>query len=223
MAEAARQAKVQVVTGDTKVVERGHGDGVFVTTAGIGRLRGEGPPGAKAVEQGDVIVVSGPIGDHGAVIAASRSGIEPKELKSDCGPVAALVESIFAAGVRPRFMRDPTRGGLATVLSELAEEAGVTIALREADLPVREAVRGVCDILGLDPLYLACEGRLAAAVAPGDAEAAVRAMQALPEGSMACVIGEARARAAGPVVLATRYGGTRLYDMLASEQLPRIC
>jgi hydrogenase expression/formation protein HypE len=223
MADAARIANVKVVTGDTKVVERGHGDGVFVTTAGVGRLRAEAPAGARSVRAGDAVVVSGPVGDHGAVIAAVRSGMELEGLKSDCGSVAALVEALYRAKVRPRFMRDPTRGGLATVLAELAGEGEVSVRIREADLPIRDSVHSVCDILGLDPLYLACEGRVVAVVPREQAEAAVRAMRELPEGQGAAAIGEIAPAGPGPVVLETRYGGTRLYDILASEQLPRIC
>lgn len=223
MAAAARRAGVRIVAGDTKVVERGHGDGVFVTTAGIGRLREDAPGGPRAVRVGDAILVSGPVGDHGAVIAALRSGMELEGLQSDCGPVAALVDALWRAGVRPSFMRDPTRGGLATVLAELAGEGGVGVRLREADVPVREAVRGVGDILGLDPLYLACEGRLVAVVPAAQAEAGVAALRSLPEGEGAACIGEIAPAGPGPVVLETRYGGSRLYDLLASEQLPRIC
>jgi len=223
LAQAAARARVSVVAGDTKVVERGHGDGLFVTTSGIGRLRPEAPAGARSVKAGDVVVVSGPLGDHGAVIAAHRSGMELQGMVSDCGPVSGLVEALYGAGVRPRFMRDPTRGGFATVMAELAEEGGVSVTVREVDLPVRDTVRGVCDILGLDPLYLACEGRLVAVVAREQAEAAVAAMRTLPEGEGARAVGVVTPQAASPVVLATRYGGTRLYDLLAGEQLPRIC
>lgn len=224
MAEAADRAGVAIVTGDTKVVERGHGDGVYVTTAGIGRLRDDAPEGARAVRPGDAILVSGPIADHGATIAALRSGLDPEEgIASDCGPVIDLVDSLYAAGVRPRFLRDPTRGGLATVLSELAKEAGVVAVIREVDVPVRPGVRGVCDILGLDPLYLACEGRLVAVVAPDLADAALAALRSRPEGALAAIVGEIEPAGMGPVVLATRYGGRRLYDTLAADPLPRIC
>lgn len=223
MADAAKLAGVSVVTGDTKVVERGHGDGLFVTSAGIGRLREEATAGAKAVRPGDTVLVSGPIGDHGAVIGALRSGMELHGLESDCGPVAAIVSGLYEAGIRPRFMRDPTRGGLATVLAELAEEASISVRVREADLPVRDSVRSVCDLLGLDPLYLACEGRVVAVVPREQADKALSVMRGAPRGEGSMVIGEVTEPAVGPVVLETRYGGTRLYDILASEQLPRIC
>jgi hydrogenase expression/formation protein HypE len=223
LADAAKLAGVSVVTGDTKVVERGHGDGIFVSSAGVGRLREQAPRGPKSVEPGDAVLVSGPIGDHGAVIAALRSGMELEGLQSDCGPVTAVVEALYAAGVRPRFMRDPTRGGLATVLAELAEESGHSLRVREAELPVRDSVRGVCDLLGLDPLYLACEGRVVVVVPGGEAQRALEAMRAAPRGEGSAIIGSVAKRSSGPVVLETRYGGTRLYDILASEQLPRIC
>ncbi len=223
MGLAAQRCGVEVVTGDTKVVERGHGDGVFIATAGVGRLRDEPPTGPASVVVGDEVVVSGPVGDHGAVIAAIRNGIDPGALTSDCGPVLPLVDALYAAGIRPRFLRDPTRGGLATVLSELAKEAGLTVELREADLPVRDEVRAVCDLLGLDPLFLACEGRVVAVVAGGQGARVVAAFEAIPEGRGAAVAGRIVPREAGPVAFATRYGGRRLYDTPTSEPLPRIC
>jgi hydrogenase expression/formation protein HypE len=224
MAAAAREAGVLVVTGDTKVVERGHGDGVFVVTAGVGRMREPAPEGPSAIRPDDEVLVSGPVGDHGAVIAASRSRFDlPPDFGSDCGPVHRIVAALFDAGIRPRFLRDPTRGGLATVLSELGREAGVTIEVREADLPVREPVRAVCDLLGLDPLYLACEGRVVAVVPQGQGEAARAAMAGVPEGAGARCIGSVLPKEAGPMRLATRFGGRRSYDLLASDPLPRIC
>ena len=223
MAEAATSAGVAIVAGVTKVVERGHGDGVFITTAGVGRMRQGAPEGPGSVRIGDAVVVSGPIGDHGAVIAAHRSGLALEGFGSDCGAVTGVVDAMYRAGIRPRFMRDPTRGGIATALAELAGQAGVSVAIREADLPVRDGVRTVCEILGLDPLYLACEGRVVAVVGADDAEAAASAMREVDGGEGARAIGEISAPTSGPVVLRTRYGGTRLYDRLASEQLPRIC
>ena len=223
MGNAARHCGVEVVTGDTKVVQRGHGDGLYIVTAGVGRLRDQPPTGAASLLSGDEVVVSGPIGDHGAVIAAIRNGMDPGLLKSDCGPVLPLVDALYSRGIMPRFLRDPTRGGLATVLSELAKEAGVTVELREADLPVRDEVRGVCDLLGLDPLFLACEGRMVAIVPAGQGSAAVAAMTGCPEGSGARIVGRIVARESGPVVMVTLSGGRRLYDTPASEPLPRIC
>jgi hydrogenase expression/formation protein HypE len=172
--------------------------------------------------------VSGPVGDHGAVIAATRSGLDPAGdpdggVRSDCAPVHHLVDALYAAGVRPVFMRDPTRGGLATVLAESARAAGVTIEVREDDLPIRDGVRGVCDVLGLDPLYLACEGRFVAVVEAGDAARSVDALRAAPGGSLAAAIGSVIPMGPGPVLLRTGFGGRRVYDTLASDPLPRIC
>lgn len=219
MARAAREAGVRVVAGDTKVVERGHGDGVFIVTSGVGRMRAQAPEGARAVRPGDAVLVSGPIGDHGAVIAAQRMGLSCG-LCSDCGPVTALVDALYEGGVRPRFLRDPTRGGVATVLAEMAREAGVGVEVFEEAIPVREGVHAVCEILGLDPLYLACEGRVVAVVAPEDREAALDAWMTV-SGDAARACGEVRER--GPVLVRTRTGGLRVCDLLASEPLPRIC
>lgn len=223
MARAARQSGVRIVTGDTKVVERGHGDGVFISTAGIGRMRHRPPTGPRSINPGDAVLVSGSIGDHGAVIAAHRSGLEAGQLKSDCAPVLPLAEALSVADICPRILRDPTRGGLATVLAELADEAQVTISLNEVEVPIQPGTRTVCEILGLDPLYLACEGRLVAIVAAEDADRALTAMRGAEGGSQAAIVGEVSQRAHGPVLLRTRYGGSRLYETLASEQLPRIC
>lgn len=225
MRDAARAAGVAIVTGDTKVVEKGHGDGLFVTTAGIGALRDGAPEGPGAVRCGDRVLVSGPVGDHGAVIAAHRGGLDVNGgLSSDCGPVHTLVDALYEAGARPRFMRDPTRGGLATVLAELGRDARVSVRLSEESLPVRAGVRSVCDVLGLDPLYLACEGRVVVVVPQGNEAAALAALRSVPAGAHAAIIGEIiAAEAGGPVVLATRYGGNRLYDTLESDPLPRIC
>lgn len=223
MARAARHAGVTVVAGDTKVVERGHGDGVFIVTSGLGRMREEAPPGPLALRPGDAVLVSGPVGDHGAVIAAHRMGLDlAGGLQSDCGPVTPLVDALYAAGVRPRFLRDPTRGGLATVLAEAAREARLTIHVEEERVPVRDGVAAVCEILGLDPLYLACEGRVVAVVSPEDRDAAVSAWEAVT-GGLARVCGEVGERGPGPVLVRTRLGGLRICDLLASEPLPRIC
>ncbi|MFO0553187.1 MAG: hydrogenase expression/formation protein HypE [Polyangiaceae bacterium] len=225
MGKTAREAGVSVVAADTKVVERGHGDGIFITTSGVGRLHEKAPPSPPVVSAGDVVLVSGPIGDHGAVIAAFRSGITPAGgLASDCAPVTPLCHALLEANVGVRFMRDPTRGGLATVLAELAQQTSVTVRVREADIPVREGVRAVTELLGLDPLYLACEGRVVAVVARDRAAAALEALTRTPGGEQARIIGEVAARSAqSPVVLETTYGGHRRYDLMSGEQLPRIC
>ena len=171
MAAAAREAGVTIVTGDTKVVEKGHGDKIFVVTAGVGRLREDHPGGPATVRDGDAVLVSGPVGDHGAVIAAHRMKLDLSGgLRSDCGPVHHLVAALYEAGVHPRFMRDPTRGGLATVLAELGRASHLTARIQERSLPVRDGVRATCEILGLDPLYLACEGRVVVVVPPAEAE-----------------------------------------------------
>lgn len=224
MGRAAADCGVTVVAGDTKVVERGHGDGVYIVTTGVGRMRAAPPAGPGAVRAGDAVLVTGPVGDHGAAIAAVRSGMALAELVSDTGSLFPCVDALYQAGVAPRFMRDATRGGLVTVLAELCAQArDVSVMLQEADLPVRASVRTVCEMLGLDPLYLACEGRAVVVVPAGQAQTALAALQTVPAGQDSSIVGEVTARAPSPVVLATRYGGTRLYDMLASEPLPRIC
>lgn len=224
MARAASLAGVHVVAGDTKVVERGHGDGVYITTTGIGKMRDEPPAGIQAVQPGDIVLVSGPVGDHGAVIAAHRNGLEVEGgLTSDCASVATLVDAMYDAGVRPVFMRDPTRGGLATVLAEVASSCGLPVEIYEKDIPVRAGVTAVCDVLGIDPLYLACEGRVVVFTRPEQAATALDALRSRPEGALSTVIGRVMPGGAGPVVLVTRFGGRRLYDILASDPLPRIC
>lgn len=223
MGQAAVRCGVEVVTGDTKVVQRGHGDGVYVVTAGVGQLRPQPPPGPGSVREGDEILVSGPVGDHGAVVAALRNGLDPGALRSDCDTVLPLVDALYGAGIRPRFLRDPTRGGLAGVLAEMARGAGLSAEIREEDLPVRDEVRAVCDVLGLDPLYLACEGRVAVVVPAGLGGAALATLQSAPGGEGAARIGRMVPAAPSPVVWVTRYGGRRLYDLPTSEPLPRIC
>jgi hydrogenase expression/formation protein HypE len=224
MGRAAAACGVSVVAGDTKVVERGHGDGVYIVTTGVGRMRPVAPAGPGAVHAGDAVLVTGPVGDHGATIAAVRSGMTLTELVSDTASLVPCVDALYQAGCTPRFLRDATRGGLVTVLAELCAQApSVSVVLHEADLPVRAAVRTVCGMLGLDPLYLACEGRAVVVVPAGQARTALEALQSVPAGQDAAIVGELAARAPSPVVLTTRYGGTRLYDMLASEPLPRIC
>jgi hydrogenase expression/formation protein HypE len=224
IAEAAGRAGVQVVTGDTKVVERGKGDGIFLNTAGVGVLRSGYPRADRGPAPGDVILVSGPMGDHGAVILAARHGLIPGAgLASDCAPVTPLVDALFAAGVVPLFMRDPTRGGLAGVLADLAEIPGNGVRVEEAAVPIRPAVETVCAITGIDPWHLACEGRVLAVVAAGDAEPALAAWRAVPGGEEAARIGRLEADPPGRAVLVTRYGGARLLLRPSAELLPRIC
>lgn len=225
MATAARRAGVAVVTGDTKVVERGRGDGLYIVTTGIGRVLPGAQLSTTAVRPGDQILCSGTLGDHGIAILIARGDLELEaEVCSDTRPLTRAMEGLYAAaGPHLRFMRDPTRGGVATVLNELARDSGLGIALWEERLPIREVVHGACEILGLDPLYVANEGKLLAVVAPEAADAALAAMRAVEGGEDAALIGEVRDEPAGMVVMHTGFGGTRMIDMLAGDPLPRIC
>jgi hydrogenase expression/formation protein HypE len=224
MRETAEAAGVRIVTGDTKVVHRGAADKLFVNTAGIGVI----PPGvdirAARAQPGDVVLVNGFIGDHGAAIVDARGELAlESDVESDCRPLNALVETMLAACPDIHCLRDATRGGLATVLNEFAAAGDVGIRLEEHALPVRESVRGICEILGLDPLYLANEGKLVAVVPPEHADAVLTAMRGHPDGRDAARIGEVTPGPAGQVVVATAFGGERIVDMLAGDQLPRIC
>jgi hydrogenase expression/formation protein HypE len=224
IAAAARAAGVTIVTGDTKVVERGKGDGVFVHTSGVGLVRARHPLGAAEVRPGDAVLVSGPIGQHGVAVMAVRDGLAfGNPIVSDCAPVAAAVLALIEAGVRLRCLRDPTRGGVAATLNEIAAQAAVEIELDEAALPVTDAVAGACEVLGLDPLYVACEGRFLAFVAPEDADRALALLRAREDGRGAARIAQVKPASSGIVTLRTRIGGVRVVDMLSGEQLPRIC
>jgi hydrogenase expression/formation protein HypE len=223
MGEAARAAGVAIVTGDTKVVERGKADGLYVTTAGIGVI-GEGVDlGPQRVRPGDRVLVSGPLGDHGMAVMLARGelGLEV-DLESDTAPVHELAAALVALGDELRWMRDPTRGGLATALVELASSAGVRVRLQETALPVRPAVRAACEVLGIDPLYVASEGRLIAVVAPEAEERALAALRGHDIGVDAAAIGSIEADEA-LVVVETIVGGARIVDMLVGDPLPRIC
>lgn len=224
MAREAAAAGVRIVTGDTKVVGRGACDKVFVTTAGVGVI----PPGrdmaAARVRPGDVALVNGVLGDHGAALLAARGDLAlSTELESDCAALGHLMEAVLAAAPNARAARDLTRGGLASALNEIAEAAGCGIELDETALPLRAEVTGMCELLGLDPLYLANEGRLVVFVPPGEAEAALAAMRTRPEGEGAAIIGTATPDHPGQVRMRTGFGGARIVDMLVGEQLPRIC
>ncbi|SIS70748.1 hydrogenase expression/formation protein HypE [Phaeovulum vinaykumarii] len=224
MAAEAQAAGVRIVTGDTKVVGRGAADGLFVTTTGVGVI----PPGrdlaAGRIRPGDVAIVNGPLGDHGAAILAARGDLAlSTDLRSDCAALGHLMEAVLAAAPGVRAARDATRGGLAAALNEMAGAAGVGIEIDEAVLPLRAEVRGLCEILGLDPLYLANEGTLVLFVPPEEAPAALAAMQARPEGAGAAIIGRATETRPGRVEMQTLFGGRRIVDMLVGEQLPRIC
>jgi hydrogenase expression/formation protein HypE len=224
MAAAAALAGVAVVTGDTKVVGRGAADGIFVTTAGLGVIPAGRSLGPELVRAGDRVIVSGTIGDHGMAVMLARGnlGLEA-DIRSDTAPVNGLVEALLRAAPQTRWLRDPTRGGVGTVCNELARDAGVTVVLDEPALPVSPAVAGACDLLGIDPLYVANEGRLVAVVAPDETDQAVTALRAEPGGQTATVIGEIAAEPEGIVVLRTSFGGTRIVDMLVGDPLPRIC
>jgi hydrogenase expression/formation protein HypE len=219
MQAAARAAGVCIVTGDTKVVDRGKGDGIFINTAGVGVIQHDVTLGPSSVCVGDVILLNGDIGRHGMAIMAAREGLQfESAIESDCAPLAAPVMALLDAGVHVRCLRDLTRGGLATSLVEIATTANLHIHVRENDIPVREDVRGACEILGLDPMYVANEGRFVAFVAPQDVP---QALDLLGEGAVA--IGVVRDDRPGLVTLESAIGASRIVDMLSGEQLPRIC
>ncbi len=224
MRDAAARAGIQIITADTKVVERGKADGLFITTSGIGLLPDGLRLGPEHVRAGDAVLVSGPIGDHGIAVMSAREGLEfETTLVSDCAPLHALVASMLETGGEIRCMRDPTRGGVATVLNELAKSAGAEIVIDENAVPVRAAVRAACEVLGLDPLYVACEGRLVAIVRDADAERVLAAMRTSEIGSGACRIGTVAALRGSRVLLRTPFGTTRVLEVLTGAQLPRIC
>ncbi|MEU3986284.1 hydrogenase expression/formation protein HypE [Streptomyces sp. NPDC026672] len=221
---AARAAGVEIATGDTKVVESGHGDGIYVNTAGIGLVPAGVDLRPQRVVPGDVVIVSGPVGAHGVAIMSVREGLEfGVEVVSDCAPLGGLVEAMLAVTSDLHVLRDPTRGGLAASLNEIAAASGTGVVLTERDVPVPEAVANACAVLGLDPFYVANEGRLVAFVPRPHADAVLAAMRAHPLGAQAAVIGEAVADHPGTVVARTGFGGRRVVDMPLGEQLPRIC
>ena len=228
MRDAAAAAGVHIVTGDTKVVQRGKADGCYITTAGVGVIPGDlGGAGGLGVAQaraGDAVIVSGPVGDHGITIMLARGELDIEaDVRSDTAPLNGLVAALLDAVPGVRAMRDATRGGVATILNEIARAADVGVLVSEADIPVRPEVRGACELLGIDPMYVACEGRLVAVV-PGDlAGAAVRALRGHPLGEQACVIGSVTNEQPGIVRLKTAFGGSRIVDLLVGDPLPRIC
>ena len=224
MAAACTAVGVPLVTGDTKVVDRGKGDGIYVNTSGVGRVRDGVSVGPGRAVAGDAVIVSGPVGDHGIAVMAAREGIDfETTLVSDSAPVVALVRGLLDAVPDTHALRDPTRGGLATALCEIALSSNVGIRLDEAEIPVREEVRGACELLGFDPLYVACEGRFLAIVPAERAEAALAAVRSQPGGEGARRIGSVVAEDPGRLVLRTRIGSHRLLERLSGEQLPRIC
>ncbi len=224
MARAARDAGVAIVTGDTKVVERGKGDGVFITTTGIGRIAPGIDIAPQRVRPGDAILVSGTLGDHGVAVMSKRAELAfETELVSDSAALAGLVAAMIAAVPDIHMLRDPTRGGLAAVLNEIARDAGVGMRVREDAIPVATAVRGACELLGLDPLYVPNEGRLVAFCAGADADRLLAVMRAHPQGQDAAIIGEVVADDHRFVTMTTGFGGNRIIDWLSGQQLPRIC
>lgn len=227
MAAAVRAAGVRLVTGDTKVVERGHADGLFITTSGVGVVERPGATtvGPASLRPDDVMLLSGDVGRHGMTIMAQREGLAfESPILSDCAPVAAPVLALLDAGVDVRCLRDLTRGGLATALSELASASRLEIELDETAVAVEEAVQGACEILGFDPLYVANEGRFVAFVPPADAERALEILRGFPVSAGACLAGRVKPGGMpGTATLRSRIGASRVLDMLSGEQLPRIC
>lgn len=224
MQRAAEKAGVQLVTGDTKVVDKGKGDGVFINTAGIGIIEYDRPIAPASVKPGDRVLLSGDIGRHGVAIMAVREGLAfETTIESDCAAVSGLVMALLEAGIEIHCLRDLTRGGLASAIVEIAETSGCSIQLEERNIPVREAVRGACEMLGLDPLYVANEGRFLAIVAPADADRALQIMRAHPLGEGASLMGRVTDDRTGLVSLKSLVGTSRVIDRLSGEQLPRIC
>jgi hydrogenase expression/formation protein HypE len=225
MARAAAAAGVEVVTGDTKVVEKGKADGCYVTTAGVGVFERDVDLRAAAIRPGDVVMVSGPVGDHGITVMLARGELDLEaDLVSDTAPLHELVDGLLdRVPVGVRALRDATRGGVATVLNEMAQAADVAVVIDEGAVPVRPQVQGACEILGLDPLYVACEGRVVVVVDPSVADAALAALASHPLGAGAAVIGRVGDDPPGMVLLKTAFGGTRVVDLLVGDPLPRIC
>lgn len=225
MAEAAKLAGVNIVCGDTKVVERGKCDGMYICTSGVGVRDPRVNLSSKSVKPGDRIICSGFIGDHGTAIMLARGELDlDADVESDSAAVWNLVEALIAAaGTDLRVMRDPTRGGVATVLNEIAHDSNVGVVLDEETVPVRGPVRGACEILGIDPMYVANEGKLLAFVAPESADKALAALRATPGGEDAALIGRVKPEPQGMVLVNTAFGGTRIMDMLIGDPLPRIC
>jgi hydrogenase expression/formation protein HypE len=224
MRTACDEAGVTLVTGDTKVVDRGKGDQIFITTSGIGIVPEGRNLSISAAQPGDLILISGTIGDHGIAIMSVREGLEFETvLESDSASLADLTQAMLEACPRIRCMRDPTRGGLSSTVNELAAASQVGVVLRESEIPLRPEVRGACEMLGLDPLYVANEGKLMAVVPPDDAEDLLEVMHCHPLGRQAAIIGEVVSDHKGMVILHSFVGGERVVSMLAGEQLPRIC
>jgi len=224
MHDAAAEAGVRIVTGDTKVVERGHGDGCYINTAGVGVLPEGLDLSGSHCRSGDVVLLSGTLGDHGIAVMSTREGLSfSTDIRTDAAPLAELVAAVLEAAPDVRCFRDPTRGGLASTLNELASASGVSITVEERSVPVNDQVRGACEMLGYDVFQVANEGKMVAVVPADQAEAALAAMKAAPYGAEAVVIGTVAEAPAGKVYVRTAFGATRIMDMLVGEQLPRIC
>ena len=225
IAAAAEAAGVEIATGDTKVVERGHGDGMYICTAGIGKIDSRAALSPRGIRPGDRILVSGTVGDHGSAIMLARDEFSlDAEISSDTRPLWPAVDALLdAAGPELHCMRDATRGGVASVLNELARASGVAISVREADVPVLPAVAGAAEMLGIDPMYVANEGKLVAFVAPERAERALETLRSVPGCEQATEIGEVKGEPPGMVLVETAFGGKRVMDQLVGDPLPRIC
>lgn len=224
MRKAAQAAGIQLVTGDTKVVEKGKGDGIFINTAGVGIIEHPLSIQPGSVKPGDVVLVSGDLGRHGIAIMATRENLSfESEIESDCAPLAGIVQKLLDGGIEIHCLRDLTRGGLASALCEISESAKVQIQIDESVIPVREDVRGACEILGFDPLYVANEGRFVAFVPSADAEKALGILKKHTLGKDATIIGTVREHESGLVTAKSKIGTTRIVDMISGEQLPRIC
>jgi hydrogenase expression/formation protein HypE len=224
MSRCAEAARVQLVTGDTKVVDRGKGDGIYINTSGVGVIEHGLTISPASVRPGDVVILSGDIGRHGIAIMAVREGLEfETTIESDCAPLADVVQRLLAAGIEIHCLRDITRGGLASGLVEIAVAANVDVQIQESNIPVREDVQGACELLGFDPLYVANEGRFIAFVPAYEEERVFSALQGHPLGSGAVVVGRVTGMGSGSVTMKSKIGATRIVDMLSGEQLPRIC
>jgi len=224
MAKAAQEAGVQVVAADTKVVEKGKADRIFINTAGVGTIPPDVDVAGQNAKPEDVILINGPMGDHGIAVLSTREGLSfQTAIKSDSAALNGLVAAMLETSSKVHVLRDPTRGGVATALNEVAKQSGVGIELEESSLPVRTEVSAACEMLGLDPLYVANEGKVLVLVAPEEAELVLNTMRQHPLGQEACIIGKAVSEHPGRVVLQTGIGGRRIVDMLSGEQLPRIC
>jgi hydrogenase expression/formation protein HypE len=224
MAASCAEAGVAIVTGDTKVVQRGKADGIFINTAGVGVIRRRVDISAAHAKPGDKVILSGCVGDHGMAIMLARGGLDIEaDITSDTAPLSSLVKGILEVTTEVHCLKDPTRGGVVTALNEIAQHSGVAITIEEASVPVRDEVRAACEILGIDPLHVANEGKLVAIVDRGVAEDVLAAMRQHPHGRQAEIVGEVREEPAGRVLLYTPFAGARVMDMLVGDPLPRIC